>query len=172
MRMGVATPGAEKEIEVRKCERSQLKEIQEILVSAPEAAGWSEAALAETLERDPEHFLAGWQGKELAGFVVGRKIAREGEILNLAVKAEYRRRGVGQAVAQALLDVFAGEGVGKVFLEVRESNTAAIALYERLGFRSAGRREGYYQGPEEAAVVLEARIEPGDVQAATTRRVP
>lgn len=151
-------PGAESAEEVRACEPKDLREIQEILRGAPEAAGWSEAALAETLERDPAHFLVARRGGVIAGFVIGRRVAEEGEILNLAVKPEYRRRGVGRTLVQTLLEIFAGEGVVKAFLEVRESNVAAIALYEQLGFRRAGRREGYYHEPDEAALVLEARI--------------
>lgn len=166
--MGAETPGAEKVIEVRRCEPGHLSEIQEILQCAPEAAAWSEAALTETLERQPAHFLAAWQGEKIAGFVLGRKMAEEGEILNLAVKTEYRRRGVARTLVQTLLDVFAAEGVGKAFLEVRESNAAAIALYKHLGFRPAGRRPGYYHRPEEAALLLEAKIDVGSVQAVPT----
>jgi len=156
-----------KSVEVRRCERNDLREIQEILEAAPEAAMWSEAALAETLERDPSHFLVAEQDEEIAGFIVGREIEKEAEILNLAVKPEYRWRRIGQSLVQAMLEVFAGAGVVRVFLEVRESNQGGIAFYSRLGFRKVGRREHYYHEPEEGALVLEAKIGAGNVQAVT-----
>lgn len=154
-------------VEVRRCERNDLREIQEILKAAPEAAVWSEAALAKALEEDASYFLVAEQDREIAGFVVGREIAEEAEILNLAVKPEYRRRGIGQSLVRALLEVLAGTGVVKVYLEVRESNQGGIAFYRRLGFQEAGRRDRYYHQPEEAALVLEAKIGTENVQGVT-----
>ena len=59
------------------------------------------------------------------------------------------------ALLQELLRRFEESGVSRVFLEVRESNKGAMAFYERAGFQRAGRREGYYQDPREAALVFE-----------------
>jgi ribosomal-protein-alanine N-acetyltransferase len=160
-----------KPVEVRGCEKNDLREIQEILRAAPEAAVWSEAALAEALERDPSHFLVAEQEEEIAGFIVGREIVEEAEILNLAVKPEYRQRGIGRKLVEAMLEVFARDGVAKAFLEVRESNQGGIAFYRRLGFRETGRREHYYHQPEEAALVLEGKIGAGNAHAVTNRPV-
>jgi len=140
--------------EVAVCREKDLAEVRAILSASPEAAAWSARGLAESFARDPSHFLVGWQGEEIAGFIAGRRIADEGEILNLAVRPESRRQSVGRALAKALLEVFASEKVLQVFLEVRESNEAAAAFYKRLGFRQAGRRESYYREPKEAALVL------------------
>jgi ribosomal-protein-alanine N-acetyltransferase len=86
-----------------------------------------------------------------AGFLVSRATAPgEREILNLAVAPPQRRRGV----AGRLLEQELGRGEGSWFLEVRESNTPAIRLYQALGFRFAGRRERYYQNPPEAGIVM------------------
>ena len=158
-------------VEVRRGERNDLREIQEILKAAPEAVVWSEAALAKALEEDPSHFLVAEQDREIGGFVVGREIGKEAEILNLAVKPDYRRQGIGQSLVLAMLEVFAATGAVKVFLEVRESNQGGIAFYRRLGFREAGRRDRYYHQPEEAALVLEAKIGTENVQAVTKRRL-
>ena len=143
-----------KPTEVALCRQKDLAEIQTILKASPEAAAWSASALAESLASDPSHFFVGWQREEIAGFIAGRRMGDEGEILNLAVRPQSRRQGVGRALAKALLEVFARENVLHVFLEVRESNASAIAFYAGLGFREVGRREGYYHQPEDAALVL------------------
>jgi ribosomal-protein-alanine N-acetyltransferase len=85
---------------------------------------------------------------------VARCAADEAEILNLAVAPESRRRGYATALTQEALRDFLGQGVRRVFLEVRASNRAAIAFYEGLGFRGAGRRAAYYDKPREDAVCM------------------
>lgn len=147
-----------KVIRVEECGREDLPEVEAILQLSPGAAAWPAGSLADTLEHHPVHFLVGRQGKDIAGFITGRRVRDEGEILNLGVKPWFRRQGVGKALVQALLEVFAPEGVVQVFLEVRESNAAAIKFYRGLGFRQIGKRERYYRDPVEAALVLRLKI--------------
>jgi len=97
---------------------------------------------------------------EVTGFISGRRAAGEGEILNLAVKPKFRRRGQGQALVNIVLESFHRDGVIQVFLEVRESNHVAISFYERLGFRDVGRRGNYYHDPDEGALVLGRSLDP------------
>ncbi len=156
--MSADSPLWRKPPEVSACHKEDLGKIHELLRAAPEAAAWSSAALADSLEHYPSYFLVGWQGEELSGFISGRKVVDEGEIMNLAVRPHSRRQGVGKALVKSLLKLFAREAVHKVFLEVRESNGQAIAFYQELGFRQAGRREGYYRDPVEGALILSVRI--------------
>ena len=87
----------------------------------------------------------------LVGVLASRETAPgEREILNLAVDASYRRQGV----ARALLEHELAGARGEWFLEVRESNTAALNLYRSCGFQAVGRREGYYSEPCEAGIVM------------------
>ena len=77
----------------------------------------------------------------------------------MAVRPEYRRQGV----ADRLLDVFCRFGQARLAfltLEVRPSNTAAVALYEKHGFREAGRRKNYYENPTEDALLLTKEFKP------------
>lgn len=74
----------------------------------------------------------------------------EAEILNLAVHPAYRRSGIATAL---LTHVLARSG-STLFLEVRESNRAALALYQKFGFREIGHRANYYNSPDEAAIVM------------------
>jgi ribosomal-protein-alanine N-acetyltransferase len=109
--------------------------------------------------------LVAEQGADLVGYVVGRSVLDEAEILNVGVAGPARRHGVARALVQALLAAFAGSGVCSVFLEVRESNRAARALYQSFSFREVGRRPRYYRRPVEDAVVLRARLEPDSASA-------
>lgn len=93
-----------------------------------------------------------------AGYLLARHAADEGEILNLGVAPAARRRGIGRALVREGLNALAALGATRVFLEVRESNAAARALYAEFGFGEVGRRRGYYRRPTEDAIVLRAAI--------------
>jgi ribosomal-protein-alanine N-acetyltransferase len=84
---------------------------------------------------------------EPAGFLLGRHVVDEGEILTVAIAPALRRGGL----ARSLLHHFIGEsekqGATRVFLEVAVNNQAAVALYEQMGFRKISLREKYYQMP-------------------------
>jgi [ribosomal protein S18]-alanine N-acetyltransferase len=88
----------------------------------------------------------------LQGFLVARGIGSEWEIENLAVAGPARRRGLGTRLLGEFLDLLRGKGATAVFLEVRESNRAARALYEKWGFLESGRRKSYYRDPQEDAI--------------------
>ncbi len=78
----------------------------------------------------------------------------EGQVTNIAVHPELRHRGLGNAVLTALIDLARERGCAEISLEVRASNCAAIALYEKHGFRIMGRRKGFYRNPGEDALVM------------------
>ena len=99
-------------------------------------------------------FLVAEADAEIAGYVVAIDAADEGEILNLAVAEGGRRRGLGRALVQAIVDALAERGVRQVYLEVRESNAPARGLYAAFGFKDVGRRKAYYRRPVEDAIVL------------------
>jgi ribosomal-protein-alanine N-acetyltransferase len=146
--------------EIKECRNGNVGAVQAILAASPGAAQWSDQAIANALEANPAcHFVSLIHG-QVTGFISGRRAGGEGEILNLAVKPEFRRRGLGQALVNVVLEGFHRDGVTQVFLEVRESNHAAISFYELLGFREVGRRGNYYHDPEEAALVLGRSLDP------------
>lgn len=140
---------------VREFHAEDAEAASEILLEAREAANWSRQALTEFLLLPEALALISERGGMPTGLIVGRVVADEAEILNLAVCEECRRQGEGRALLAELLRRFAESGVSRVFLEVRESNRGAIEFYERMGFRQSGRREGYYREPQEAALVYE-----------------
>jgi len=119
--------------------------------------GWSEdeveALLTDRAVMAHRTTLAG----HLAGFIMSRRAADEAEILSVAVSSACRGRGLARDLLQLHLRRLAGDGVRAVFLEVDETNTPALRLYRRAGFREVGRRPNYYATPgaqPAAALVL------------------
>lgn len=93
---------------------------------------------------------------EMLAYAMGWVVADETELANLAVAPGVRGRGLGRGILDRFLEEAARRGARKAYLEVRESNRAARALYEALGFRVVGRRDGYYGNPVEDALVMKA----------------
>lgn len=123
-----------------------------ILQESPEAATWSRANLSESASSGIA--LAAELDGRVAGILIGRAVADEFEILNLAVAKASRRRGVATQLARAAVQSARAAGARQTYLEVRESNEAGIAFYARMGFRDWGRRANYYRDPVEGAVLL------------------
>ena len=155
---GERAAGAGKGVELRTCTRADLAGILEILKEAPEAASWSAAALEDALRQPETCFLVAVEDAVVAGFLVGRRTADQGEILNLGLRIERRRRGIGAALVKRLRELFQSQGVRRVFAEVRESNVGGVQFYTGLGFQQVGKRANYYRQPQEAALVLEAKL--------------
>jgi [ribosomal protein S18]-alanine N-acetyltransferase len=90
----------------------------------------------------------------VAGYVVAWFIAEEGEIANLAVAPEARGRHLGSLLLDSVIRTARTRGVSSIYLEVRDSNEQARALYGSRGFVQIGRRSHYYRRPTEDALVL------------------
>lgn len=143
------------QVAIRPLAPQDVGAVTRILGESPEAANWSEKSIAESLGwREVLSLVSELKG-ELTGFLIGRATGEEAEILNIAVVPGRRRQGDGGALLAAALAEFKARGVKRVFLEVRDSNQQAIAFYNHAGFSKRGLRPGYYQGPAEAAVLLE-----------------
>jgi ribosomal-protein-alanine acetyltransferase len=125
-----------------------------IAAEAPEASSWSKDSYAKLLDDSNSLGLAAEWGGELVGFLVGQQAADQAEVLNLAVKKDHRRRGHASALLAAALEEFRWRGAESVYLEVRQSNAAAISFYSQNGFEISGSRRGYYRDPLEDAVTM------------------
>lgn len=99
-----------------------------------------------------ETWVADVAGVGITGFLATRAVYldQEFEVINLVVAAEHRRKGLGRL----LLETAIARRPGIWFLEVREANSSAIALYKSLGFKYSGRRKEYYQNPPEDGIVM------------------
>lgn len=96
--------------------------------------------------------------KTLAAYIVGRLVADELHINNMAVRHAYRRTGIATALLSRLLAEAKGYKAARAFLEVRAGNAAAQALYEGCGFCTVGRRRNYYSNPQEDALIMTVEI--------------
>ncbi|MEN3326102.1 MAG: [ribosomal protein S18]-alanine N-acetyltransferase [Acidobacteriota bacterium] len=90
----------------------------------------------------------------IAGYIVARETAGELHINNFAVRSGFRRRGIGTALLEKVLQEARNRKANAAFLEVRSTNLVAQALYERSGFQAIARRAKYYSDPLEDAVVM------------------
>ena len=114
---------------------------------------WSENLFRAALENPGAAVLLAEEDGAVLGYAVLSAMLDEGNLDNIAVAPEYRRRGVADALLGALTG-FGRECLALLTLEVRASNAPAIALNEKHGFRPVGRRRNYYSDPREDAVLM------------------
>ena len=116
-------------------------------------APWSLAMFVLELSKPAGICLAAVEGKRIVGYMVCSRYDTVWHLMNIAVDPDLQGRGIGGAIITRLIDEI-GDETARVTLEVRESNTGAIRIYERFGFRAAGLRRRYYQDNGEDAVIM------------------
>ena len=125
---------------------------------------WSARSFRDALEHAAVYFgCARSDAGEVLGYVVAWFVVDEGEIANLAVAPSGWGQGIGRALLDAALAEAQRRAVEAVYLEVRDSNSRARALYQSRGFEEVGRRRGYYRRPVEDAIVLRRTLKQVDV---------
>lgn len=129
---------------------AQIAELERVCFSAP----WSENAIAGELTNPLSLWIVAVDGQAVAGYVGTQSVMGEADMMNLAVAPAYRQQGIGNRLVTKLVDALKSKDIHCLTLEVRASNDAAIALYEKLGFQQVGRRPGYYSSPREDALIL------------------
>lgn len=123
---------------------------------------WSESSLRRELSNPLAHVFVAEVDGETAGYAGMHCVVDECYVNNVAVFPQYRRRGIGYALVQRLLEQ--GERLRARFLtlEVRASNQDAMALYQRLGFSVQGIRRDFYIMPTEDGVIMTRTLEKGE----------
>ena len=141
---------------IRRATAADIPGLMAIEKHAATAAHWSmkqyEAVFSS---KPPRVVLILEEESAVQGFIAGRALDKEWEIENIVVAESIRRRGFGMRLVGELLELARDQSAEKIFLEVRESNLAARRLYEKWAFVESGRRKGYYQAPEEDAVIYQ-----------------
>ena len=94
----------------------------------------------------------------ILGFLVARRLGSEWELENIVVSPKFQREGIGRRLLEELMSRARETGASALFLEVRESNTAARSLYEQVGFEPTGRRKSYYQEPQEDGILYRRNL--------------
>ncbi len=135
-----------------------LRESDIAPLSAIEAAAfsmpWSAQDFADLLKRDYCLYLVAEADGRVVGSAGMTDICREGRIDNVVVAEAYRGRGIAQKLLRELFRRGDARGIGAYTLEVRVSNQAAIHIYEKIGFVSAGIRPRFYEKPTEDALIM------------------
>jgi ribosomal-protein-alanine N-acetyltransferase len=131
--------------------------------ASPAAAHWNPDHYRSRIQSQPQGacFLVAESEdkKKVCGFLCARivGIAGEWEVENVVVDEKFRRQGIGARLMQSLIKNWESSGGTSLLLEVRESNTAARALYQRHGLHQVGRRRAYYRDPSEDAILYARR---------------
>ena len=133
---------------------ASIAEIEKLCFSDP----WSENSIASELGNRLSLWLVALDGDTVAGYIGSQSVLDEADMMNVAVHPDYRRQGIGQKLVLALSDALRENNIRGLMLEVRESNTPAIALYEKLGFVPVGLRKNYYRNPKENALIMRKEL--------------
>lgn len=144
-------------VRVRAAAPADLQRLVEIAGHSATAAQWTATEYHKLFapESLQNHVvLVAEEEAQVVGFIVARQIGPEWEIESIAVTGSARRRGLGTRLLGEFMDLVRSRGGQEIFLEVRESNLAARALYEKWAFVETGRRKMYYADPPEDALIF------------------
>lgn len=115
---------------------------------------WTKEAFTQEMLNDKAHYLVMEEDDRIIGYGGFWQILDEGHFTNLAITPEYRNRGLGKKLIEAMLNYARTLNIVKVTLEVRQSNENALKAYKSLGFNIEGKRSRYYTNPVEDAMIM------------------
>ena len=166
----------------RRIVRASEKDVAQVYAIEQEAFSppWSEESFFDELKRDDSFFIVAVAHEcdsasccvafsrsgephfatqhdalsHILGYAIFRQVGDDGELLKIAVDKNARQRGVGNMLMEAVLEHAASKVLSSVFLEVRESNEAAVTLYKKYGFTTVRVRNNYYDNPIEDALIM------------------
>lgn len=115
---------------------------------------WSEKSFYDALLKEDNIYVVAQEGEKIAGYAGVWGVFGEADITNVCVAPDFRRKGIAEEMLKFLIAEGRKKKIDIFFLEVRESNHAAISLYEKLGFQRIGMRKNFYEKPVENGVVM------------------
>ena len=133
---------------------ASVAQLEKLCFSDP----WSEKSIASELTNKLALWLVAEEDGEVAGYIGSQTVPDESDMMNVAVHPDCRRRGIAEALVNALCKALKERGSVSLTLEVRASNDPAKALYDKLGFEQVGRRPNYYRNPKEDALILKKML--------------
>jgi ribosomal-protein-alanine N-acetyltransferase len=140
-------------MEIKRLQLRDLNAIEQIEKRAYPTP-WSRSMFASELAKPSSICLGAFEADRLAGYLIVSRYVDAWHVMNVAVDPDFRRRGIALTLLGELFELTHDDGRRGYTLEVRVSNAGAIALYERLGFRSSGIRRGYYTDNREDAMIM------------------
>ncbi|MCI8497411.1 MAG: ribosomal protein S18-alanine N-acetyltransferase [Clostridiales bacterium] len=141
-------------VPMQPCHLDDLVLLEQQCFSVP----WSREGLASELLNPNAVFRVAQLNGKTAGYLGMHHILDECDIANIAVSPDHRRQGIGSRLMFEAVRYGMQSGITQMFLEVRESNAAAISLYQSFDFTAVGRRKNYYSLPCEDAVIMVRRL--------------
>lgn len=132
----------------------QITELEKLCFHDP----WSENSIASELGNRLSVWLVALDEEKVVGYVGSQTVIDETDMMNIAVHPDHRNRGVATELIMELTQQLKKRGSRGLMLEVRESNSAAISLYEKHGFVQVGCRRNYYRNPRENALILRKEL--------------
>ena len=143
------------EIFISKMTKDDIDDVVAIEVEAYGKHHWSKSSFYDEMSNNlAKYYVAKVSNGEIVGYAGTWHIIDEGHITTIAVKNEYLRNHIGEAIIHRIIEDCYQNGVKYLTLEVRVSNIPAIKLYEKYGFQSLGTRKGYYQDNNEDALIM------------------
>ena len=135
---------------------AHLEQVKALLDVCFADSAWTMDSLRSQLDKSDSRCTIAVEDDRIIGFLAFEQVLDEGSVVEIAVHPDCRRKGIARSlITDAIQNA---DGLDTVFLEVRESNSPAVGLYESLGFERIGVRKGYYQKPKEDAVIMNLSI--------------
>lgn len=128
----------------------QIAELEILCFNDP----WSSNSIASELENRLSLWLVAIEDDKVIGYVGSQTVLGETDMMNIATHPDHRKQGIATALIDTLIAGLKERGSHSLMLEVRASNTAAISVYHKMGFREVGKRRNYYRNPKEDALIL------------------
>ncbi|UUX33629.1 ribosomal protein S18-alanine N-acetyltransferase [Fundicoccus culcitae] len=155
----------EKQLQVVPFKGYQLPEAaQEMIIKANSDFNWSEKATRSDFENPNNEYYVMFDQKKAVGYVSLQHVLDEASITIVYIDASWRRQGLGEALLQFVIAQLQARGLLHLFLEVRAGNTAAIKLYQKVGFQQIAQRKNYYHNPQEDACILQMNLKEGETR--------
>lgn len=142
-------------IKIARMSEADVREAHLIAASSLDTFWTEESIRKEIRENKVARYMVAKSADEVLGFCGAHIILDEAHIINMAVKESARKQGIGSRLMEAVLQYASNLGASYITLEVRQSNRAAVALYQKFGFIKAGIRKGYYHGEDGILMVLD-----------------
>ena len=138
---------------LRRAEAGDCAALAAVEKTRPQAAGWGEGGFAAELQQPCAEIWCACEEEQLVGFVALRAASSYAEILNVAVLPRCAKRGIAFALLSRAVAELTKRGFWRISLEVAQDNSAALALYNKLGMRLLGRRKNFYGAGRDALVM-------------------
>ena len=137
-------------VEMNEAHVAPIAQLEKLCFSDP----WSENSIAYELTSRLSYWLVAVENGQVLGYIGSQSVLGESDMMNVAVHPDFRRKGIAEALVNALVEALKEQGSHCLTLEVRASNDPARALYEKLGFTHIGTRKNYYRNPKEDGLIL------------------